>query len=347
MQEPAGRWRLKSLRWLIRISLLASLFLPTRVLAQGAYGVSNLQIQVQVRFPDGSAAPVGVFVELQLQNGEMVDQKQTDSSGRCRFTPGSGPAIYLVRVKDPGYQEATVRLDLQNTTSGFANLILRPIPGKAPPTVPKETAGTVVSAADLSVPNNARAEYEKGQHLLQDHDVDAGIPHLKKAIQLYSSFPQAYLLLGLAYNEQKKWKEAQGALERAVQLDPKAIEAYFQLGAALNQLKDFAGAQKALTEGLQIDPNGATASTAHYELARAYMGQGKWQDAEPHASKAIAAQPDFAAGHVLMGNILLKKGDGQGALHEFQEYLRLEPAGPMAAQVKDFIPKLQAAMRKK
>jgi Tfp pilus assembly protein PilF len=337
----------KSLRWVMRIGLLASLFLPMRVLAQGAYGVSNLQIQVQVRFPDGSTAPVGVFVELELQNGEMVDQNQTDSSGRCRFTPGSGPTIYLVRVKDPGYQEATVRLDLQNTTSGFANLVLRPIPGKATPKAPNEPTGTVVSAADLSVPNNARAEYEKGQRLLQDHDLDVGIPHLKKAIHLYSTFPQAYLLLGLAYNEQKKWKEAQGALEKAVQLDPKATEAYFQLGAALNQEKDFAAAEKALKQGLELGPDAPTASMAHYELARAYMGLGKWQDAEPNASKALAAQPDFAAGHVLMGNILLKKGDGPGALHEFQEYLRLDPTGPMAAQVKDFIPKLQAAIQKK
>lgn len=338
---------MKSRRWLIRMGLLASLFLPTRVVAQGAYGVSNLQIQVQVRFPDGTAAPVGVFVELELQNGEMVDQSQTDSSGRCRFTPGSGPAIYLVRVKDPGYLEATVRLDLQNTTSGFANVVLRPIPGKAPPATPKGASGSLVSAVDLSVPDNARTEYEKGQHLLQDHDVDAGIPHLKKAIRLHGSFPQAYLLLGLAYNEQKKWKEAQGVLEQAVHLDPKATEAYFQLGAALNQLKDFAAAEKALTQGLQLGPDAPTAAMAQYELARAYMGQGQWQNAEPHAAKALAAQPDFAAGHVLMGNILLKKGDGQGALHEFQEYLLLDPTGPMAAQVKDFIPKLQAALQKK
>jgi tetratricopeptide (TPR) repeat protein len=338
---------LKSLRWLIRMGLLASLFLPTRVFAQGIYGLSNMQIQVQVRFADGSSAPVGVFVELDKEDREMVDQSQTDSSGRCHFSPGTGVGIYLVRAMYPGYQEATARLDLQNTTSGFANLVLRPIPGKAAPAAPNGASGVAVSAADLSVPDNARTEYEKGQRLLRDHDVDDGIPHLKKAIQLYGSFSQAYLLLGLAYNEQKKWKEAQGALEKAAQLDPKATEAYFQLGATLNQLKDFAGAEKALTQGLQLGPDAPTASMAHYELARAYMGQGKWQEAEPHASQAIAAQPDFAAGHVLMGNILLKKGDAQGALHEFQEYLRLDPAGPMAAQVKDFIPKLQAAMQKK
>jgi len=86
---------------------------------------------------------------------------------------------------------------------------------------------------------------------------------------------------------------------------------------------------------------------AHYELARAYMGLGQWQNAEPHAVKAVAAQPDFAMGHVLMGNIDLKKGDGQGAINEFQTYLKIEPNGAAAASVHDMIPKIQAAVQKK
>jgi hypothetical protein len=45
-----------------------------------------------------------------------------------------------------------------------------------------------------------------------------------------------------------------------------------------------------------------------------------------------------------MGNILLKKRDAEGALREFQEYLRLDPNGPMAAAVRDVVAKIQKAL---
>ncbi len=66
-------------------------------------------------------------------------------------------------------------------------------------------------------------------------------------------FPQAYTLLGMVYNEQRKWKEAEGALKKAVQQGANASEVYFQLGASLNQQKDYAGAVKALSQGLKLN----------------------------------------------------------------------------------------------
>jgi len=173
---------------------------------------------------------VGVFVELELENGEVVEQNQTDSFGRCHFFSTAGPTVYVVRVKQAGYLESKVRLDLQNSQSGLANLTLKPITEEPLPAALKDATGTTVSAVDLSVPESARKEYDLGQHAIENHDLDGGISHLKKAIDLHGQFPRAYTLLGMAYNGQKKWKDARGALEKAVQQDPKAVEAYFQLG---------------------------------------------------------------------------------------------------------------------
>jgi tetratricopeptide (TPR) repeat protein len=193
----------------------------------------------------------------------------------------------------------------------------------------------------------ARKEYELGHQSLQKHEVDGAIAHLRKAIDLHDQFPQAYIMLGMAYNEQKKWKDAQDALEKAVEQDPRATEAYFQLGASLNQQKDFAGAVKALNQGLRLSSDSPDAASVHYELARAYVGLGHWQDANPHAEKAVAMQPDIASWHVLMGNISLKKGDGQGAITEFEAYLELDPNGPAASSIRDMIPKIQLVLAKK
>lgn len=334
--------------WLVPAGVLIGLSIAPPAAAQRGTPkkFENALIQVQVHNADGSTASRGILIELEGEDGTPIDQTQTDSSGKCRFNPPS-PAVYIVRARQPGFQPASYRLDLQNTPTGMAFLVLKPIPGETPPQPPKDATGTTVSAIDLSVPESARKEYDAGQHALENQDVDGGVAHLKKAIELHDQFPQAYTLLGMAYNEQKKWKDAQGALEKAVQQDSKAVEAYFQLGATLNQQKDFAGAVKSLNQGLQLNPDAPNAAGAHYELARAYMAQGAWQDANPHAAKAVAMQPDVAAWHVLMGNIDLKKGDGQGAINEFQAYLKLEPNGPAAASIRDMIPRIQAAMQKK
>jgi Tfp pilus assembly protein PilF len=327
------------------LSLLLVLLIPDTAAAQSGKAPRNSHISVQVRLPGGSAVRSGVLVELELQDGEMQAQAETDSSGRCNFTPPA-PALYLVRAKEPGYFDAVAAVDVQGSPMGTANLVLRPKPSEALPQ-PTDESGPDLSTLNVSVPEPARKEYELGRHSLENHDLDGGVAHLKRAIELHDLFPQAYTLLGMAYNEQKKWQDAQAALETAVKQDPKIVDAYFQLGACLNQQKDFTGAVNSLNQGLQLGQEAPDAAAAHYELGRAYLALGRWQDANHHAAMAVAMRPDVASWHILMGNIDLKKGDGQGAISEFQAYLKLDPDGPAAASIHDMIPKVQAAMAKK
>ncbi len=46
-----------------------------------------------------------------------------------------------------------------------------------------------------------------------------------------------------------------------------------------------------------------------------------------------------------MGNILLRKREAPAALHEFKEYLRLEPNGPFAAPTRELVAKIEQALR--
>jgi len=291
---------------------------------------------------DGKPAPEGVHVVLEMAEGGNVDDCQTRAGGRCHFTPPS-VGIYLVKLKQPGYKEETSRVELVNTEKGYANLTMTPIPGEAPPEPLKDASGATVSAADLAVPDNAKKEFDAAQKSLDAKDYDSGIAHLRRAIDMYGNFPQAYATLGAAYLEQKKYTDAQAALQKAVELDPKAAGAYIELGATLNQLKDYPGAVTALSKGLELNPD---VPAGQYELAKAYMAQQQWQSAEPCLRKVIAAQPDMAGAHVMLGNVLLKKGDGQGALTEFQTYLKLDPDGPSAAGVREVIPKIEAFLAK-
>jgi tetratricopeptide (TPR) repeat protein len=157
--------------------------------------------------------------------------------------------------------------------------------------------------------------------------------------------PKAHLLLGSAYLEQKKWPEAKSSLENAIRLNSKLAEAYLELGAVFNQTREYSKAEAALARGLELNPD---SPMGYYELAKALWALGRWQDAAPHAANAaVAAMPDLAAAHVLLGNILLRKQDIDGALREYQTYLRLEPNGSMAAGTREMIEKIKRAPHKK
>jgi tetratricopeptide (TPR) repeat protein len=329
--------------------LFTCLAIPPSLKAQrpGTGRVSGGVIDVQVRYATGEPGPGGIHIRLDAAEGGAAGDCQTRDGGRCQFNLSSS-GVYLVRMSERGYKEVTVRVELISTSRGYASLELIPIAAKATSEsvakVPAGTSDNSVSTVDLSVPDNARQEYAKGETALKENKLDSSVDHFRKAIHLYREFPQAYRMLGTIYLQEKNWKDAQAALEKAIQLDSKLGGAYLELGAVFNQTKDYPKAEAALTRGLELNPD---APGGHYELAKTYWAIGRWQDAAPHAATAVAEFPNVAAPHVLLGNILLRKNDPQGALREYEEYLRLDPNGPMAPGTRDMIAKIQKALEKK
>jgi len=304
----------------------------------GARFGENAEIIVQVRNPDGTAAPLGIHLRLELAGKGSGIDCTTTGTGQCRFVPG-GAGKYVIRVKQFGYKEASVDVDLVDILRAYVTLELKPDTGAVRPD--SHQAIPSVSAADLAVPENAREEFRKGQSALKENKLEESVSHLRKAIKFYEAFPQAYTLLGTAYLEQENWKEAEKALDRATRLDGKASDAYLALGAVFNETKEYPRAETALLRGLELKPE---APAGHYEIAKTYWFLGRWQEAAPHARKAVSAMPDVASPHALLGNILLRGQDAQGALDEYHEYLRLDPFGAMAPAVRQVVEKLEKAL---
>ncbi len=298
----------------------------------------NAEIVVQVRNPDGTAAPFGIHLRLEAPGGGTIADCATEGAGRCRFLPGSA-GRYVIRVKQFGYKEVTIDVELLDTLQAYVTLELKPDSGTA---LSNSDQGIPsVSSADLAVPEKARAEFQKGQFALMENKLEECVSHLRKAIKFYETFPQAYTLLGTAYLKQENWREAEKALQRATHLDDRASDAYLALGAVLNETKEYPQAETALLRGLELKPD---APAGHYELAKTYWFLDRWQDAAPHARKAVSAMPDVASAHALLGNILLREQNAPGALDEYHEYLRLEPLGAMAPAVRQVVEKLEKAL---
>jgi tetratricopeptide (TPR) repeat protein len=283
-------------------------------------------------------AIVRVVVMVELRDSGYAGQAETDSSGRFRLQ-GFGAGQFLVRVRFPGYDEADQEVDLSTIPLAYLNFELRPKPSTAPRAVPPEGPGACINARLASVPDKARKEFTKARELWQGgKDPQDCIDHLKKAVKNYPQFPDAYVLMASVYMQQGNAADAKATLEHAIEADPKLPEAWFTLGVLQNGQKDFAGAEKSLTEGLKLDD---AAPQGHYELGKTYLALNRPDDAEQQAKKAIALLPTMAPAHVLLGNIAWKKQDAATALQEYQEYLKLDPKGPIAPGAQAMVKRIQ------
>jgi Flp pilus assembly protein TadD len=277
-----------------------------------------------------------VLVTLERETSGNVAQTETDAMGKFVFD-GPGESIFIVRLKPPGYEERTQRVDLETNSTDYVTFDLKPTSRQPGSTVASGPEANI-NANDSAAPEKARKEYEKGRKLFaEEKDPQKGVSHLQAAVKLYDKYEAAYILLGIAYIDLGRIAEARATLEKALSLDEKSSQANITMGMLLNHLKDFAGAEKFLSRAVELSPD---APQAHYELAKSDWALGRWQDAAPHVQRALELKPDLAEAHVLMGNVDLRKGDGRNAVAEFREYLRLEPNGSMAAAAQQMIAKI-------
>jgi tetratricopeptide (TPR) repeat protein len=320
--------------WILRQFALA-LLVSTSVTAWAQHFIRG-----QVRYENGQPAD-RVVVRLRSDVIAFQTETQTDTQGKFNFD-GLPLTSYHLTIEGQGFRPYSSHIDISGSKMAYELITLHLDKEPEAKSVPPEGPGGLLNIAIEQIPPDARKEYETGEKLLNEKkDLDGSVKHYRKAIQLYDKFPEAYLKLGLVYLDQKKFDESQAALQKSTELDPKSPAGYLALGTVYNQGRRYEDAEKVLTQGLELKPD---VPEGQYELAKTYWALNRWTEAEPHALKAVALKPDLAPALVLLGNIALRKRDPQGALKEFQEYLRLEPNGPMAEQVRTLVAKIEKTL---
>lgn len=298
-------------------------------------------IRGQVRLPDGRPASLGIYVMLDMITGGTAAQTQTDRQGKFEFRQ-IAPADYRVIVRATGYEEDNQEADLSRFPTAYLTFVLKPDLSRKTPSVPAGGPAEAVSALDTAAPSGAHDNVENARDLMTKGNVDESINLLKKAVSEYPKYPEAYLLIGVAYSSQKKWDDAETSLEKSVELNQQNGAAYVALGAVENEKKKYPEAEKYLVKAATLSPDSAD---VHSELGRTYFALGRWQEADAQISKAIELRPNDTGQHVLMGNIRLRERNAEGALKEFQEAVRLDPSGPLADSTRQMITRIETALK--
>ena len=116
--------------------------------------------------------------------------------------------------------------------------------------------------------------------------------------------------------------------------------------------KKYDQAERALQDGLAIEMHSAQ---AHLTLARVYWDkvagakeEAQWrpslEKSYQEVNQALELDANLAAAHLLKGNLYFKVRRAADALHEYDEYLRLDPKGASADQTRALADKIRKAL---
>ncbi|HZE73453.1 MAG TPA: tetratricopeptide repeat protein [Pyrinomonadaceae bacterium] len=329
------------------VVLLSFLVLPGACQAQRAPHTSPIPLQIngQIRYAQGGRPAEFILVRLESFRGGVEADVTTDRSGKFTFI-GLSPEMYVVLVRTPGFREVSQQVDLRTQITDYVQLMLVTDENSAP-------ASNRTGVIDANVPHGALTEFEKGRDaLLRANNAAVGILHLENAVRIYPRYFEALLLLGTAYMDQSNWDKAQQTLARALGIYPKAANALFALGELYLKQKKDGDAEKVLLQGLQFEDR---SWQSHLTLGHVYWNMAAKFTDEAHyrplleksyvqAKRALELKPDLAAGHLLKGNLLFKARRAEDALHEFEEYVRLDPNAEFVDQTRALIQKIKTAL---
>jgi hypothetical protein len=127
--------------------------------------------------------------------------------------------------------------------------------------------------------------------------------------------------------------------KEAIAIDPNLGQSYASLASLYNSEHRFDDATAMSTKAneLMAGAGGTGNPEALYNQAVIFWNQQKGPEAQAALEKAVAADPKMADAQYLLGIVYVNQNKLADAKKPFQEYLKLEPSGPHADEVKQML----------
>ena len=285
--------------------------------------------------------------------GSVVNSTQTDLQGRfvITFTEAhgtTGTPSDALRQMETKYEGCMVRGSVAGFGSNSVTITahnLRDEPNLGTITLsPKARGGgTELSTTTQAAPSNAMKAFEKAREEWIAQNPDGAEKNLKKAVQLYPAFAQAWLQLG-KIQEASEPQAARESFSKAMFADPKFILPFEQLAALAVQGEKWQEAVDNTNHALDLDPAGTPQLWYYDALAKFQLG--KTDEANISASKSLTIDPRHSVPNTeqLLAVILARKADYGGAVQHLKNCLTYIPAGPQADLVKQQIAQLETKL---
>lgn len=237
-----------------------------------------------------------------------------------------------VRISVPGYQP------LNRIISDVADLN-RVEMGTLRLTRIANVQGSSISVTSMLVPGNARKDFEQGQKDVHNNNLKSATEHFEKAVAEYDKYAAAWSQLGMIYAGSQQTEKARAAFTKAIAADPQYIPPYLGLGNLLLETQEYQAAVDTAGKALQLNPN---AQLASFVQAVGNYNLNRFDDAEKSAREVLKGSEDLPQAHALLGVLLMRKQDYPDAAKEMRSYLKEQPSGEYAEQLKQSLASMPA-----
>jgi tetratricopeptide (TPR) repeat protein len=170
--------------------------------------------------------------------------------------------------------------------------------------------------------------------------------HLRKAVQEYSQYAAAWVLLGQVLEAGERTGEAQTACSQAATVDSGYAPAYLCLADVAAQQKQWNQSLDMADRALAVDPVHNAYGHLYTGMAQFHLGQ--LPQAESNALQTIEADPSHRVpqAHLLLADIYAAKHDLVNEIAQLRAYLKVAPNSPYSAGVRESLAELEGQIPK-
>ena len=201
--------------------------------------------------------------------------------------------------------------------------------------------GFTISATTAMAPPKAKKAFEKGRDEEQKKKWDAAEKKFQEAVQIYPKFAAAWLELGRMQLQRKDETAARQSWQQAVAADPQFVTPHQLLAGLAFQQQQWQEVLDQTSLALRLNPLSFAGEWYYSSVANYYLGH--YDEAEKSARQGVQTDVEHRIPKLeyLLGIILARKHDFQGATEHMRNYVRLAPKAPDVAQVNEQIAKIE------
>lgn len=182
---------------------------------------------------------------------------------------------------------------------------------------------------------SAKRIFNEGAKAYNSGDVATAMVKFQQAADLDPGLVQARVILAKFHYGQDHLDEALAYAQQAADLDPGNGEVLQIVYDAARRLGQTEVAAEALDKLALADPEWA--ATGQFEMAVELYNAGQTDDAIQVFEKVLAAKPDHARAHYLLGLARYSSGDQEAATEHLRRFLELAPDDPDASIAEEIL----------
>jgi tetratricopeptide (TPR) repeat protein len=204
----------------------------------------------------------------------------------------------------------------------------------------KDPTAVELSAADDSIPVNARKAAQHAVTALKSANLKEAKKQLDKAYQLAPNSAQVNFLYGYLLVQRSEFEKAEEFLTRATTIDPRREQALTLLGRVQLQLQHNEKARQTLERAISADAGQFW--MAHYLLADACLRAKQYEKAQAQAEIAISeGKSAGTVAQLVRGQALADVGRNAEALQALNTFVETNPGNSTVPKVQDLIARLE------